>query len=477
MSMRKTPRKGAKAQRITQRGIRPAKDANRRERIRGIVLIGDLPTRPLASSATSPRYCHLLFALFRVIRGLPLYLCVILCAFAPLRETVRVAAQELAPEDPTVTLPLDGEEGRPLALELFQPKSQLVLPEHRPARAKFPVVDDHLHARRKLRQSPEALDEFVRLMDNQNIAVCVSLDGELGDRLEEHKEFLWTKYRDRFVIFANINWQGDGRDDLPGSWDCHRPDFGHRMALALEDAKQRGASGLKVFKELGLVYRNADGSLIRVDDPRWDPIWEACGRLGMPVLIHTADPKAFFEPVDRFNERWEELRRRPEWCCRGPEFPTQPELLEQLMRVVAKHPQTVFIGAHMAGNAENLRQVGEWLEAYPNLYVEIAARIAEIGRQPYSSRELFLKFPDRILFGTDGPRDVKRLMPHWRMLETRDEYFPYAEEQYPPQGLWNIYGLGLPDDVLRKVYYENAARIIPGVRERLAKHDAVLAGK
>jgi len=414
-----------------------------------------------------------LFASIRVIRGHVLFLFLfLLCASAPLRETYKAEAQEPtetlepAPEDP-VHPQLDGENGRPLALDQFRPRSMLVLPEHRPPRAKFPVVDVHIHARRKLRQTPEALDEFVRLMDNQNIALCVSLDGELGDSLEEHKQFLWSNYRDRFLIFANVDWQGDGRDDLPASWDLHRPDFGHRMALALADAKKRGASGLKVFKNLGLTLRNADGSLVKVDDPRWDPIWKECGRLGMPVLIHTADPKAFFEPVDRFNERWEELQRRPEWCCRGPGFPTHAELLAQLMRVVARHPQTTFIGAHVAGNPENLAEVGQWLDAYPNFYVEIAARIAELGRQPYTARDFFLDYSDRILFGTDGPRDVKRLTPHWRMLETRDEYFPYAEDEYPPQGLWNIYGLELPDDVLRKVYYENAARIVPGVAERL----------
>jgi predicted TIM-barrel fold metal-dependent hydrolase len=363
--------------------------------------------------------------------------------------------------------PLDGAEGRPLVVDQFQPRSSLALPEHRPARAKFPAVDVHLHLRKKLRQTPEALDEFVRLMDDQNIAVGVSLDGELGESLAEHRKFLWTKYRDRFVIFVNIDWQGAGRDDDPVSWDCQRPDFGRRMAAALADAKEQGASGLKIFKELGLGYRNPDGSLIAVDDPRWDPIWQACGQLGLPVLIHTADPVAFFQPVNQFNERWEELSRRPEWSFAKPGYPTHAELLSALMRVVARHPKTTFIGAHLANNAENLGQLGEWLDAYPNLNVEIAARIAEIGRQPFTARKFFIKYVDRILFGTDGPREPGRLRPHWRMLETSDEYFPYAEDQYPPQGLWQIYGLNLPDDVLKKVYFDNAARLIPGVKERL----------
>jgi len=182
----------------------------------------------------------------------------------------------------------------PLTVDQFQPKSSLQLPENRPKRAKFPVVDVHVHPRLKLHSNAEQLDEFVRVMDQQNIAVCVSLDGQLGELLEEHKELLWTKHRDRFVIFANIDWLGGGRKDDPSSWDCHRPDFGRRMARALADAKERGAVGLKIFKMLGLFYRNPDGSLIAIDDARWDPIWRTCGELDMPVLIHTADPVAFF---------------------------------------------------------------------------------------------------------------------------------------------------------------------------------------
>ncbi len=365
--------------------------------------------------------------------------------------------------------PLDGADGRQLLLDRFQPRPTLRAPSKRPTRPKYPVVDVHLHPRLKLRSSPEQLDEYVRLMDQQNIRVCVSLDGRLDEQLEEHKRYLWTDYRDRFVIFANIDWIGEGRREDPATWACHRPGFGRRTAEALERAKEQGASGLKVFKMLGLGYRNPDGSLVAIDDPRWDPIWEACGRLGLPVLIHSADPVAFFQPVDRFNERWEELHRHPDWSFAGDEFPSHDELLAARNRVISRHPQTVFIGAHVANYPEDLAQVGRWLDEYPNLHVEIAARIAELGRQPYTAREFFLRYADRIMFGTDGPRPVGRLIPHWRMLETRDEYFSYAEGQYPPQGLWNIYGLGLPDEVLKKVYFENAAKLVPGIRERLDK--------
>lgn len=390
-----------------------------------------------------------------------------LCAFAPLRETFLILA--LATVQAAAEPPLDGADGHDLALDQYQPKSMLQTPSTHPQRAKFPVVDVHVHPRLKLRGVPEQLDEFVRVMDQQNIAVCVSLDGQLGEKLEEHKRYLWTRYADRFVIFANIDWQGDGNDEDPGSWACNRPGFGRHMADALADAKQRGAAGLKIFKQLGLGYRNPDGSLIAVDDPRWDPIWAACGKLGMPVLIHTADPLAFFQPFDRFNERWEELNRHPDWSFAGEEFPSHAQLLAARNRVISRHPETVFIGAHVANYPENLREVGVWLEKYPNLYVEIAARIAELGRQPFTARKFFVQYADRILFGTDGPRPPSRLIPHWRLLETRDEYFPYAENQYPPQGFWNIYGLDLPDEVIRKIYAENAVKLIPGVAERLKK--------
>ncbi|MEX2112771.1 MAG: amidohydrolase family protein [Pirellulales bacterium] len=361
---------------------------------------------------------------------------------------------------------LDGRQGRELSLDRFRPQPMLRVGEHLLPRARYPVVDVHVHPRIRLHHSTEALDAFVKLMDEQNIAVGVSLDGGLGDKFVEHRQYLWTKYRDRWVIFANIDWQGPGAADDPASWDCQRPDFGRRMADQLAKAKELGASGLKVFKNLGLEYRNPDGSLIRVDDPRWDPIWEACAALGLPVLIHTADPKAFFLPIDETNERWEELKRHPNWSFHGPGFPSYDDLIQQFLTVVERHPRTTFIGAHVASSAEDLGAVGEWLDKYPNLNVDIAARIAELGRQPFTARRYFMKYSDRILFGTDGPRVVERIGYHWRFLETEDENFPYAENAFPPQGFWRIYGVHLPDDVLRKVYNGNASRLIPGVKER-----------
>ncbi|MGE0605642.1 MAG: amidohydrolase family protein [Pirellulales bacterium] len=367
---------------------------------------------------------------------------------------------------------LDGRDGRQLLLENFRPRPALKVAAHPLTKARFPVVDTHVHPRIRLRHSTDQLHDFVKLMDAQNIAVCVSLDGESGERFDEHVRYLWTDYRDRFVIFANIDWRGDGQEDDPGTWDMHRPDFPRRTVMMLEDVHRRGASGLKIFKQFGLGYRNPDGSLVKIDDPRWNPIWEACGRLGLVVLIHTADPSAFFEPIDEHNERWEELHRHPEWSFHGPGFPPRDELLLARNKVIAQYPQTQFIAAHFGNDGEDLATLAQWLDAYPNLHIDLAARIAELGRQPYTAREFFLKYSDRILFATDGPRAAERLYPHWRFLETLDEYFPYAENPFPPQGLWNIYGIGLPDEVLHKVYHANAARLIPGVQERWEKYES-----
>ena len=367
--------------------------------------------------------------------------------------------------------PLDGREGRQLLLENFRPAPQLKVARHEVARARFPVVDVHTHFGVKFRGGADELEAWVRLMDRSNIAVCISLDGKWDELLEEHAQLLWTRHRDRFAIFVNIDWRGAGQADDPATWDCHRPDFARRVAAQLTAAKARGACGLKLFKQFGLAIKNPDGSLVRIDDHRWDGIWQACGELGFPVLIHTADPAAFFEPIDERNERWEELHRRPDWSFHGPQFPRREDLLAALNRVLERHPKTTFIGAHVANNAEDLAAVGRWLDRYPNLYVEIASRIGELGRQPFTARRFFLQYQDRILFGTDGPWPEERLRLYWRFLETQDEYFPYSEKPFPPQGFWNIYGLNLPEDVLRKVYHENAVRIIPGVKERFQRFD------
>lgn len=375
-------------------------------------------------------------------------------------------AQDAFAQNPPAGQPLDGREGRQLLLENFRPQPLLKVPHTVLKGARFPAIDIHSHLKVRLKHSPEQLDAFVQVMDRQGIAICVSLDGGLGESIDEHAAYLLKKYPDRFAMFANLDWQGMGKADDPKSWDCNRPDFARRMAIALKDAQDRGCLGLKIFKGFGLEYKNADGSLLKIDDPRFDPIWQACAELKFPVIIHVADPAAFFLPIDEKNERWEELHRRPEWSFHGPQFPKREELLAAFHRVVERHPQTTFIGAHVDSNAEDLPFVAAALEKYPNLYVELASRIAELGRQPYSARKFLLKYQDRVLLGTDGPWPEERLKLYWRFLETDDEYFPYSEKEIPPQGLWQIYGVHLPDDVLGKIYFANALKILPALQEK-----------
>ena len=356
-----------------------------------------------------------------------------------------------------------------LLLKDFRPESQLRVAETTKERAKYPVVDVHSHFHFKLRNNQQTLDDFVEVMDRNNLAVSVSVDGQLGGRWQSQREFLWKTYRNRFVIYVNVNWIGDGDPDAPATWACHRPGFAQRTADEIDQAVRQGASGLKVFKQLGLGYRNPDGTLIRIDDERWTAIWDACGDAGIPVIMHTADPAAFFDPIDEKNERYEELSRHPDWSFHGEGFPSREELWEARNRVISRHPGTHFIGAHMANNAEDLAKVGQWLDQYPNLFLEPASRISELGRQPITARAFLIRYADRLLFGTDGPWPEQRLRIYWRFFETHDESFDYSEKVPPPQGLWKIQGVDLPDDVLKKLYFENAARLIPGVAQRI--HD------
>lgn len=382
------------------------------------------------------------------------------------------AAPDKPPADETEprvepAVELNGRHGAELSLRNFRPDSKLRVAEHPKTSARFPVVDVHTHFHFKLRGSEQALDDFVAVMDRNQIAVCVSLDGRLGSRLDHHIDYLWPKYKSRFAIFANVDWQGDGEDHDPSTWACHRQGFAERTAQELAEAVERGVCGLKIFKRFGLGYRNPDGTLIQIDDPRWDKIWRACGDLGIPVIIHTADPAAFFDPIDETNERWEELSRHPDWSFHGDGFPSRDELLDARNRVISRHPETNFIGAHVANNAEDLATVGRWLDRYPNLWIEPASRISELGRQPFTARDFLIRYADRLLFGTDGPWPEKRLQLYWRFFETRDESFAYSEKIPPPQGMWQIFGVDLPDDVLQKLYYKNAAKLIPGVAERI----------
>jgi predicted TIM-barrel fold metal-dependent hydrolase len=267
----------------------------------------------------------------------------------------------------------------------------------------------------------------------------------------------------RFLSYTEPSWAR-----------LNEPGFPQKQADAIESAKNAGARGLKVLKTLGLFLREnlTTGPLVKVDDPRFDPMWDACGRVGIPVSIHVSDPEAFFLPIDRFNERYDELGHHPDWSFHGRDFPSNAEILAARDRMMARHPRTQFILHHVGHDAENLGFVSETLDRFPNTTVEIGARIGELGRQPRASRKFFEKYQDRILFGTDAvPPPDGNAVPqqvfkdelyeiYFRFLETEDEYFDYAPAPVPPQGRWRIYGIGLPESILKKVYHDNAARIL-----------------
>jgi len=274
----------------------------------------------------------------------------------------------------------------------------------------------------------------------------VILTGMWGDKLQQVIDEMVKPYPGRFLVFSQIDWSKI--DDA---------NFGEEMVAQLDDAVARGARGLKQLKDLGLSVRDKSGKLVTIDDPRLDPIWEECGRLGIPVSIHSSDPEAFFHPVDNKNERYEELTEHPDWSFYGAQFPSKDSILAARDRMFARHPHTTFIALHMANWPENLDYVSHLLDTLPNVMVEFGAREAELGRQPRRARDFFIKYQDRIMFGTDNGMDEAMYRNHFRWLETGDEYFDYWG--YPGQGRWEIYGMELPDSVLEKVYHKNAERI------------------
>jgi len=349
-----------------------------------------------------------------------------------------------------------------LPLEDFQPRSMLVAPATPVTRARFPAIDVHTHVRGFSRgATPEQIVQILRWMDQLNVQTMVNLTGGAGDVLQRNVAELKEKHPGRFLVATQPSF-----DRLLD------PGYPKWQADELGRARQAGACGLKVLKSLGLVLRQQikTGPLVKVDDPRFDPMWEAAGALRLPVFIHTSDPDAFFTPIDRFNERWEELANHPDWSFYGKDFPPKADLLAARNRVIARHPKTTFVCLHVANHPENLAEVGSWLDRFGNMHVEIGARLGELGRQPRAARRFFDRYQDRILFGTDATPDGKMvpqqdLRPemyhcYFRFLETEDEYFDYSPAAVPPQGRWRIYGIGLPDAVLRKVYRDNAARLL-----------------
>lgn len=341
-----------------------------------------------------------------------------------------------------------------MQLRDYKPVPRLVTRPTLVSRPRFPVIDAHNHLGGDFggNWDKRPVAQLLDILDEAGVRACVDLDGGWGeDILERHLDTIKAAAPERFLMFAGVDWS---------KWPEHGSGFGEWAAERLRKQASRGAQGLKIWKPLGTKVCDPQGRLAAVDDQRLDPIWQAAAELGLPVLIHVADPVAFFDPVDETNERWEELQGHSDWQFLSPPGPSFLSIVEGMANVIQRHPQTTFIGAHVGCYAENLAWVGAMLERCPNFYVDISARIAELGRQPYTARKFCLQYADRILFGIDAGPNLDFYRINYRFLETDNEYFAYGPEDIPGQGRWAIYGLYLPDDVLEKIYYRNALRAL-----------------
>jgi predicted TIM-barrel fold metal-dependent hydrolase len=329
----------------------------------------------------------------------------------------------------------------------YKPRSTLVVPEHPVPRAKFPVVDIHSH--QPVPISAEQFDQVVASMDRLNLQVLVNASGASGDRLQQAVQAIRnSRHRDRMVQFASIAFRDVG------------PGFGARAAQQLEADVKAGALGLgEISKAFGLTVRKTDGSRLKIDDPELDPIWQAAARLGIPVFIHTADPQEFFQPIDDQNERWLELALFRDRRYPSPPNPSFDELMAERDRLFTRHPRTTFVAAHLGWHANNLARLAKMFDEMPNVYGEVGAVLYDLGRQPRTAHDFFVKYQDRLLFGKDSYQPDEYPY-YWRTFETTDEYFDYYRDYH---AFWKLYGMALPDAVLRKLYYQNALRLMPGL--------------
>jgi predicted TIM-barrel fold metal-dependent hydrolase len=334
---------------------------------------------------------------------------------------------------------------KPPTIREYKPRSTLVVPQHPVPRAKFPVIDIHSH-----QPTPISTDEFGRVikgMEDNNLRILVNLSGGSGERLRQGVDAIRkSSYKDRMVLFANVNF----REPIG-------PGFGARAATELEHDIKAGAVGLKIFKDLGMFAQKAGGTRLRVDDPELDPIWEMCAQQNVPVLIHVGEPQAFFDPLDYTNERWLELALYPD--RRHQEGVRFEELITERNTMIKRHPRTRYILAHFGWHANDLARAGKLLDANSNVFFDVAAVLYDVGRQPRAAHDFFVKYQDRILFGKDSYQPDEYPY-YWRVFETTDEYFDYYRDYH---AFWKLYGVGLPDPVLRKMYYQNALKIVPGI--------------
>lgn len=368
-----------------------------------------------------------------------------LCLLTPVPSTLAQAPASPAPQEAAPAAEPT------MSFEEYEPRSTLVVPEHPVARAKYPFVDVHSHQRAR-DMSAEKAAELVAAMDGLNMAVMVNLSGGNGENFQKGQTNLVERHPSRFVQFANVDFD-----------KISEPGFGENAARQLEADVKNGARGLKIFKNLGMFVKDKDGRRVPTDDPRIDPVWAKCAELGIPVLIHTGEPVAFWEPMDRFNERWLELKQFPNRRRNSTDFASFEATMGEQHNVFRKHPKTIFINAHLGWLGHDLGRLGRLMDEMPNMHTEIGAVLHELGRQPRFAREFLIRHQDRVLFGKDSwaPEEYPY---YFRTLETADEYFPYYRKRH---AFWRLYGLDLPDEVLKKIYYKNALRIIPGLDKSL----------
>lgn len=353
----------------------------------------------------------------------------------------------------SLTLSMAQKPAEPLGFEEYDPVSTLKVSEHKLTRSKYPFIDVHNH---QYQMDKADLSKLIAQMDSLNMGMMLNLSGRGFSSNQAESTLFFNNalsniqktYPKRLALFTNVNFAGVNSN----GWTA-------QAVKTLEEDVKKGARGLKIYKNLGLSVKDDKGSRVRVDDPRLDPIWAKCGELGVPVLIHTADPRSFWDPMDRYNERWLELKLHGGRKRSANDPVPWEQLIAEQHNVFRKHPKTTFIAAHMGWYPNDLKKLDSLMTVFPNMNVEIGAVVAELGRQPKASRAFFEKYQDRILFGKDSwvPSEYAT---YFRVLETDDEYFPYHKKYH---AFWRMYGMGLPDEVLKKVYYKNALRLIPGL--------------
>ena len=337
-------------------------------------------------------------------------------------------------------------------IEEYSPKSTLILPEHTVKRSKYPFIDVHNH---QFDMPIKNLPKLVSEMDSLNMAFMINLSGFRGLYLRKSLENIKKNAPTRFGLFLNIDFE-----------DIDDKFFSETQVALIDSAVKAGVMGLKVYKSLGLTSKDNKGARIAINDIRLDPIWKACGDNNIPVLIHSGEPASFWNPKDKFNERWLELRQKPN-RYRDPEInPSFEEVIAEQHDVFRKHPNTTFINAHLGWMGNDLDRLGEHLDLYPNVLTEIGAVLAEIGRQPIRAKQFFTTYQDRILFGKDS-YNVSEYYTYFRVLETNDEYFEYYRKRHAH---WRMYGIALDDSVLKKLYYKNALKLFPKIDSNLFKN-------